>query len=203
MKSCGVMRNLLTVSLVCLAGALQADTINLVQNGDFTDDITGWSGGSWVKAADSTSPDGACAQFTGHQWFYRPTKLSTPSLVEGTTYRTSFLAALLVDDGVAGDAILYAHTQASTNHFITPTLTTTWQTYSFDFTATAADAASSTYEVSFLSGYGLEIGYAGATGGSTFGVDSVTLTAVPEPSTFSLLTASLVGLLAYAWRKRK
>jgi len=34
-------------------------------------------------------------------------------------------------------------------------------------------------------------------------IDSVSVTAVPEPSTVALLTAGLMGLLAYAWRKWK
>ena len=52
-------------------------------------------------------------------------------------------------------------------------------------------------------------GYLGAQGGlwfknanypSTVYLDAVP---VPEPSSMVLLTASLMGLLAYAWRKRK
>ncbi len=31
----------------------------------------------------------------------------------------------------------------------------------------------------------------------------ITYTAVPEPSTLALLAAGLIGLLCYAWRKRK
>jgi len=34
-------------------------------------------------------------------------------------------------------------------------------------------------------------------------LDNINVTQVPEPSTLALLTAGLVGLLAYAWRKRK
>ena len=35
------------------------------------------------------------------------------------------------------------------------------------------------------------------------GVDGVTVTVAPEPSTLMLLGTALFGLLAYAWRKRK
>lgn len=35
------------------------------------------------------------------------------------------------------------------------------------------------------------------------GLGSVTVSSVPEPSTIALLATGLIGLLAYAWRKRK
>jgi hypothetical protein len=35
------------------------------------------------------------------------------------------------------------------------------------------------------------------------GIDNLSISQVPEPSTLALLSAGLVGLLAYAWRKRK
>ncbi|MBN1394173.1 MAG: PEP-CTERM sorting domain-containing protein [Pirellulales bacterium] len=35
------------------------------------------------------------------------------------------------------------------------------------------------------------------------GVDDITISYVPEPSTIALLATGLIGLLAYAWRKRK
>lgn len=202
MKSYRVLGSAVVVSLACLIGIAQADTIvNLVPNGDFTTDISGWSGGQWDSNAGS--PDGPSASFTGHNWFCRSTMLTTPSLVEGQTYRASFLAALVHDDGIAADAILYAKAGvASGNYILTPTLDSTWRRYSVDFVATAADVGHA-YEVTFLSGYGIEMGYAGATGGSRFGVDSVSLTAVPEPSAVTLLGAAVFGLLAYAWRKRR
>jgi hypothetical protein len=40
-------------------------------------------------------------------------------------------------------------------------------------------------------------------GGAYGYVDNVSLSAVPEPASCMLLTMGLVGLLAYAWRKRK
>lgn len=60
-----------------------------------------------------------------------------------------------------------------------------------------------------LDGVSLTTGTWGATGsGATHINDAIfsgagVLNVVPEPSTFVLLTAGLIGLLAYAWRKRK
>ncbi|MBU4273117.1 MAG: PEP-CTERM sorting domain-containing protein [Planctomycetes bacterium] len=34
-------------------------------------------------------------------------------------------------------------------------------------------------------------------------VDNFKLTVIPEPSTLALLATGLIGLLCYAWRKRK
>jgi len=39
--------------------------------------------------------------------------------------------------------------------------------------------------------------------GSYFGVDNVRVTVTPEPSTLALALSAVVGLAAYAWRKRK
>jgi len=45
--------------------------------------------------------------------------------------------------------------------------------------------------------------YAGAGGTSGAAYDNLTYTPIPEPSTLVLLGMGLVGLLCYAWRKRK
>ncbi|MCD4727634.1 MAG: PEP-CTERM sorting domain-containing protein [Pirellulales bacterium] len=44
--------------------------------------------------------------------------------------------------------------------------------------------------------------YVNFTGNTSFW-DNLTITQIPEPGTLALLTAGLVGLLCYAWRKRK
>lgn len=41
------------------------------------------------------------------------------------------------------------------------------------------------------------------TAGNSVSFDSVTVSGVPEPSSLVLLTAGLIGLVCYAWRKRK
>lgn len=45
-------------------------------------------------------------------------------------------------------------------------------------------------------------GGGGYTGGNQFFIDNVRLTATPEPSTLVLVATGVMGLLAYAWRKR-
>jgi len=41
--------------------------------------------------------------------------------------------------------------------------------------------------------------------GKTAYIDNVSVTtaSIPEPSSIALLTSAIVGLLAYAWRKRR
>lgn len=46
-------------------------------------------------------------------------------------------------------------------------------------------------------------GFSRDTGWRASAIDNVSIVSVPEPSTIALLTGALIGLLAYAWRKRK
>lgn len=50
---------------------------------------------------------------------------------------------------------------------------------------------------------GVWFGITNASGNTNFGIDNVKLSSVPEPSAIVLSVMGLVGLLAYAWRKRK
>ena len=56
-----------------------------------------------------------------------------------------------------------------------------------------------------ITGYDTQYGYFDTTGavGPTGGIMQLTWTPVPEPSSIVLLAAGLIGLIAYAWRKRK
>ena len=80
-----------------------------------------------------------------------------------------------------------------------PTPTTTagsWKTWSYTF-VTEATVPSANLRV--------DIGFsAGSNDSHVFAVDNVHLTAAtPEPGTLALLVTGLLGLLAYAWRRRR
>jgi hypothetical protein len=49
----------------------------------------------------------------------------------------------------------------------------------------------------------IRFGYTGSSGDTRLCVDNVRLDVTPEPSSIVLIASALVGLLAYAWRKRK
>jgi hypothetical protein len=189
MKSYRVIGCVLVASLVCVIGTVQAD---LVPNGGFTTEaeLQGWktTGGVTWTTTDG-SPDGPSAHMEGNTWLYQP-GVSTPSLVEGETYQLSFLATAIS----GSDATLRAGVSCTSGEYTTYTaLTNTWQQYSMTFTAKAADVGTS-FQPEFL-----------CAAGSTFGIDSVSLSAVatPEPSAVVLCATGIIGLLAYAWRKRK
>ena len=180
---------MLVASLVCVVGTVQAD---LVPNGGFTTEaeLAGWktTGGVTWSNTDG-SPDGPSAHMAGNTWLYQP-GVSAPSLVAGETYQLSFLATMISGT----DGTLRAGVSCTSGEYTTyTTLTNTWQQYSTTFTAKTADVGTS-FQPEFL-----------CAAGSTFGIDTVGVSAVatPEPSSLMMISAGLFGLLAYAWRKRK
>ena len=98
MKCFRLVRSVLVVSLVCLVGTVRAD---LVPNGDFTTDVSGWSATgvsmvTWVDVTGGRSIAGwRVRQFNGANWLYQPGCTTPPAFVAGQTYEFSFLAALL------------------------------------------------------------------------------------------------------------
>lgn len=197
MKSCRVTGMVLAASLACCVGMAQADTVNLVPNGGFTTEaeVGAWAntgGVSW--GANDGSPDGPSARLDNGNWLYQP-NVTAPALVAGQTYQLSFLATW-VDGGsgtlTAGVSWGPKNTQGAYTNEYTETFvpTKTWQQYSVLFNATAADVGQS-FQPEFL-----------GSNTTRFGIDSVSVHTVPEPSAVMLGVAGILGLLAYAWRKR-
>jgi hypothetical protein len=116
----------------------------------------------------------------------------------GASYNVGFQDALLeysaasnlsvyLDYGLSTQKLLYSTSSVAQN---------TWTTVSTsEFTA-----AKSSYALSFVSVDGGALG-----GASVVCLDNVgfTQTAVPEPGSIALCAAGVIGLLAYAWRKRR
>jgi hypothetical protein len=67
---------------------------------------------------------------------------------------------------------------------------TAWTNYTARFTASEATTVTLTFADNVSNGWGTYL-------------DAVSVTATPEPSSLTILFIGLVGLLAYAWRKRK
>jgi hypothetical protein len=129
-------------------------------------------------------------------------------MVEGQRYQVSFLAALLATNGATNpeDFVLVSNTdgsQSNVGHEAQLVLNE-WKSYSYQYTATALDAGTAAVHVNFLNSLNYWAGHSANSGSPcTFGIDRVSLSAVPEPSTLMLLASGLFGLAAYAWRKRK
>jgi hypothetical protein len=189
---------------VCLAicsgviGCAGMATADLVPNGGFDTDLSGWlqagpgeGGWGWYDTPASGSPDGPGTVFlgAGDCWLYQPGCTTPPAFVAGQAYELSFLAS---GSGASVGTTLHADlTTGSGLHSTYVTLADHYQQYSLPFTATVADVGQP-FQPAFL-----------GVGGLILGVDSVRLNAVaPEPSALVLGIAGLLGLLAYAWRKR-
>ncbi len=214
MKSYKAIGIVFVALFVCLATTVQADTINLVTNGDFDTDLSGWgvyggSAGRFEGAETYPNSNGASAYINGDVGTWLQTKPSAP-LVAGQTYEVSFFARILGTAGETNDVdkTIYAHVNSDVNGVLVPytaLLTNTWERHSFQFTPTVAEAGDG-YGVAFLNnaanaGYGEDI--PGVLNWAQFGIDAVSLTAVPEPSAVLLAMFGVFGLLAYAWRKRR
>jgi hypothetical protein len=199
MKSYRVVGIVVAAVLVSVIGTAHAE---MVTNGSFTDGMSSWEvyGGAG-PAADS--PDGACAYINLNTWLQA--KPAAP-LVAGQNYAVSFVAKVLGSAGAINDMdkTLFVHVNSDAQPSFaryTPLLTNEWQLYSFQFTPALPETGGS-YGLGFLNCAGNIFGGDDA-GWAQFGIDNVSMTPVPEPSTLMLALAGLLGLSAYAWRKRK
>jgi hypothetical protein len=207
MKTLRVLGIAAVVSWACLFSIVRADTVNLIDNGEFSANLDGWNdwndGVTRLDTATSTSPNGPSISYGNNAWFsYNP----TTALEAGKTYEFSLYGKLLASTASSTeyDKTLYSKVAlgATTYVELTPTFGDTWQKYSVQFTPTQNVSG---YEVALLNSIVNNDNHGGGASPCTFGIDSVSLSAVqtPEPSTVALLGTGVFGLLAYAWRKRK
>jgi hypothetical protein len=202
MKSFTVILFVMALSLVCMTGMAQA--ANLVTNGDFATDKSGWdTNGYFVDATDPTayipdpgalwlSADKHCRQVTGQ------------TIAANEVYTLSFDAANTNEVEGSDPNVVHAWLYSSGDSAVLAdsgsislpgTATEVWNTYSFQFTTLAGQAY-----------VGQTIGVEFATAGYGYcGVDNFSLTVmtVPEPAAIVLVVTGVIGLLCYAWRKRK
>lgn len=75
--------------------------------------------------------------------------------------------------------------------------------YDFIYTNTSNNAVDVTGTITGLSSGGYYFGMFDYTSGGTAIMDNLSLTTIPEPCTFIMMSIGLIGLLAYAWKKRK
>jgi hypothetical protein len=81
-----------------------------------------------------------------------------------------------------------------TTQTYTLTNKTTFATYTFTATATSASTLFEVDDTTF---------YSTSTSANRILIDNVSVTLVPEPGTTALLTAGVLGLICFAWRKRR
>ena len=215
MKSFIAIAVVMALSLVCLAGTAQAE---LVTNGDFstgaldnwTVDVTGDGQGfkdTWGGLVDEPTltmrvvgPSNVGTVFV-HQEI-------DASVSAGEKFDVSFdacgwvadndmVADLYWDDGGTLTALRPGSNEVVLN--IIPDSSGIPGTHTFDWTATAGgDYIGESLSIGFFTEAALQSGAAVI-------VDNVsaTVSEVPEPGAIVLLATGLIGLLCYAWRKRK
>jgi hypothetical protein len=193
MKSFNVIAVVMALSLVCPAGTAQADT-SLLTNGNF-DAIphdTGWTvvgdvqfydPGVLALKQDGTAPGSITQQIgTAHAGTYNVSYDAVCPGVDGN----SLVSALLYNDG------------------------TNWVPLASQTVAISADTSMNTYTATLEAvagqpyiGQPIEASFHVTTSWAYFDNFSVTFTPVPEPSSLVLLCVGTIGLLCYAWKKRK
>jgi hypothetical protein len=193
MKALGVAFAML---LMFCAGISSADIIN----GDFTSFTGGlpdnWianvSGGGVPGEKDTSSPDGSSWNFVPFGRIEQGNV--TPVLVEGQTYRVSFLASSPQPSFPAADLNVRMFDNTTFEFLggldITSGLTTTWSSHSFEFTASSSVAGHLMYPYI-------------VTGSGVTGIDNIHVEAVPEPAAIGTCSCGLAGLTFKLWRRKR
>jgi hypothetical protein len=202
------------VMLVCLAAVAQADTMNILSNSDCQQ-----SQGVWTRSASvyyNTEPSGNgasddrphCLEIAGGGWFWAANVTSHPILAGeqfsvawdatgDSTSATHQVVRLIYQDG----AVLRDLADGATITLPAKTSPHTWTTYG------SGDSAVSFTALAGAEYIGKNVGVRITGGAGAWSIfDNVYLnytSATPEPSTLVLVVTGVLGLLAYAWRKRK
>lgn len=228
MKTLGFVAVIL---LVCVAGVVRADVVagNMFSNSDLNTDLTGWlqaGGGSgtcvWSNLTGTYGYDNALDTVKGGMLITKDWEVQNASPntftfgATGTKYYLSFVAGS-PDHSAGGNGILARMgravspwTTANPNggYQVTPAkLNAGWAEYlNYEFTV-----------ISSITGMAGQIWldtYGTQTDSMHYGIDRVVLTTspiaagslyqpTPEPGTLVLAIMGMIGLVCYAWRKRR
>lgn len=156
--------------------------------------------GTAAQAYGGPNPDGDQVWQTTNGWLWQNTGIVMQA---GWTYTADFSASGLGANGGVSCHLLHATDTASRGSTMLDTGTIaigsqTWVPVSASIEMTGANAL-------HVGDY-LTVEICAADEGQWRGFDAVSVTStppVPEPSSVVLLAMGLIGLLAYAWRKRK
>ena len=172
----------------------------------FNPDTTTYSSGSAADGSNAsglnTTPKSANSFYALNAYIYQD--LSSVTLVAGTTYTMTVAIGRRLSTRNPMDSIYLELATSAGTILNTTTITGTsltansWTDETVTYTATAATAGQTLRLI-------LGVSSAAATVQASTDFDNVRLTSatVPEPGTLALLGAGFIGLIAYAWRKRK
>ncbi len=112
------------------------------------------------------------------------------AVTAGTQYDVSFWEKLWRGSGKVNADITLDAGSATGTTTVTTGSDADWTEYAFSFTPDTNATATLTFT-------------AAVSAANDSFLDSVSVTAIPEPGTLALLATGLLGLLCYAWRKRR